>query len=311
MVKEEVSQLIEKMKGFTKLEEGWNGNGSKPISCEVFMNARNLLIHLINAPEVFPTACDSIQFEYDFGDNYFEVECTKNGYEVFIQKGESEREFIYTLDELYKVLNDTKIFFSGVPKRAVLFTGAFNPPTIAHEHMIPSAVNHGNFDYIIFALSNQKFLDRKQAKAKDVAYSEKDRLNMIVEMTWKYENVLVFGIEQGYTYQVLNAVKEFWNIPDLYFALGSDKLKEIERWGYNDKLLVEFCFYILQRNDSDSYVSRECNRIFSRTKYIVGKDNEMYKDISATLVRNKIKEQSDFSDLVSKDVYEYIKNNIL
>ena len=179
--------------------------------------------------------------------------------------------------------------------------------TIAHYHMIDSANDAGNFDYIIFAISNQKFLDRKQKRNKDYAYSEKERLEMILAMTYKLDNVLIFGVEQGYTYDVLCAVKEKYKCESLYFALGSDKLKEIGKWGHHDQLLKEFCFYVLQRKDSLTIIKNKCKELFGETKYIIGQDNKDYENISATMIRQKIKNNEDFKGLVHENVYKTLK----
>ena len=42
---------------------------------------------------------------------------------------------------------------------------------------------------------------------------------MMLEMTYENEKVLIFGIEQGYTYEVLTSVKNKYNIQTLYFWL--------------------------------------------------------------------------------------------
>lgn len=292
---------------FGKLKDNWDGYKAKAITQPVIDNALNLLRLCTREPFVAPTACNTIQFEYEIGDKYFEIECTDYGYEIYRNLSGKEYERSFEKEQLYKVVNEMKIFFNGYPIKPVLFTGAFNPPTIAHKHMINSAIENGGFDYVIFAISNQRFLNKKQARLKDTAYSEVDRLNMILEMTAKDERVIVFGVEEGYTYNVLCKVKETYNIDKLYFALGSDKLQEVERWGHSNDLLTQFCFYVLQRNHSDDYVNTECERIFARTEYIIGSDNEEFKDISATQVRKQIKEGTDYRNLVPIEVYNYLE----
>lgn len=62
-----------------KLEDGWNGNGAKAISKGVIKKVRNLLDRIYYQPEIFPTACDSIQLEYDMQDGgHLEIEITEN-----------------------------------------------------------------------------------------------------------------------------------------------------------------------------------------------------------------------------------------
>ena len=73
-----------------------------------------------------------------------------------------------------------------------------------------------------------------------------------------------------------------------------------------DKLLKEICFYILLRKDSLNVAKKKCDELFCQTKYIIGQDNEKYKDISSTLIRQKIKDKEDFSNLVCPEVYKLL-----
>ena len=242
-------------------------------------------------------------YSYTNGHKRLEIEVCENDFHVSLYE-EDETTSYYNC-KLYEVVNYVKIFNFGHPKNSVLFTGAFNPPTIAHYNMIESASKH--FDYIIFAISNQKFLEKKQNKIQDYSYSEQERLDMILEMTYNIPNVLIYGVEVGYTYNVLYATQNKFKINNLSFAMGSDKLEEINRWGYHDELLNNYGFYVLLRNDSQNIVKEKCERLFK--EYIIGYDNDLYKNVSATKVRDCIKNKKDYSHLVEKNVYKYLKTN--
>lgn len=211
--------------------------------------------------------------------------------------------------ELFEVFNILKIFYMGKANNCVLFTGAFCPPHIGHRNLITHSLNEG-YDYAIVAVSNQKFLENKFRKSDEksgIVYTEEQRVKMILAMTYDIPNVLIYGVEDGYTYEVLCNVKKKYGISNLSFACGSDKLNEINRWGYHDKLLSDFGFYILQRGD-DSYedITRKCNELFSRYKIV--KKAEKYADISSTQIRNCMKSGEDYGELVSKKVAEIMKN---
>lgn len=213
----------------------------------------------------------------------------------------------FNIDNLYNIVNSIKLFYQPNTTKMCLFTGAFNPPTIAHYHMIESASKAYPFDYIVFAVSNQSFLDRKQKRNNDWAFSEKDRLNMLTYMTCHLKNVLIFGVEKGYTYDVLCAVKEKYHPADLFFALGSDKLNEIGHWGHHDKLLSEYCFYILNRGENMVSVIEKSEVLFRKTKYIVHNEDNKFSSVSATKVRRNMDDEKDFKDLVHPKVYSFLK----
>lgn len=200
--------------------------------------------------------------------------------------------------------------FLRIPK-ACLFTGAFNPPTAAHAEMAEAALKAEDFTFFIYAASNHAFLQKKMRKLKDSKdagiFSEKQRLRMLLLMTRDKPDVLVFGIEQGYTYDVLKAVKSRYYIENLFFALGSDKLREIERWGHHNSLLREFSFYVVQRDEHREYIYEECRRLFKETEYAVGIHANKHYDISATMVRRAITEGKDYKEMVSPEVYNELQ----
>lgn len=63
-----------------RLEDNWNGNGAASFSGRILSAAKNLVMTLSVQPAIFPTARDSIQFEYEkeSGD-YLEIELFENG----------------------------------------------------------------------------------------------------------------------------------------------------------------------------------------------------------------------------------------
>lgn len=214
----------------------------------------------------------------------------------------------YSIDEIYLIINEIKLFFMGKPNDCVLFTGAFCPPHIGHRNLIEKSINDG-YDYAIIAISSQEFVEKKFKKAGDssgVIYTEAQRLLMMLAMTYDIPNVLIYGPERGYTYEVLCNVKKSYNIQRLSFACGSDKLNEVHKWGYHDKLFNEYGFYILQRgNDTYNEIAAKCNSLFTRYKIV--KKAEDYADISSTNVRGCIKTGTDYDGLVTKKVAETIK----
>lgn len=280
-------------------------NYDSKISKKCYLLSLKLLEHLIECPFIIQSNWNTILISYNNGSISLEVDINDKGYRL----NGVNTEFDYTdkgifLDEnhLFEVINHVKIYFKGMPRKAVLFTGAFNPPHVGHYNMI-ECVKNNNFDYIIFATSNQKFLDKKQKEINDYYYTEQQRLDMLLEMTYKVPSALIFGIEHGYTYNVLCSVKEKYNIKDLYFSMGSDKLDEIDKWGYNDKLLSEFCFFVVLRGDILEEVKEKCKIL--KNEYIIVK-NTKYQDVNATEIRKNIKENGEYLNLCPK-VSDYLK----
>jgi hypothetical protein len=93
----------EKIISYSKLSENWNDNGATAISKDVVEKALNLL-HIIMIdfqPEIFPTARNSIQFEYEDDDNYLEIEVFKDSYILYKNYNDIEKESkVYDLNTI-------------------------------------------------------------------------------------------------------------------------------------------------------------------------------------------------------------------
>ena len=78
-----------------KLKDNWNGNGANSFSTKLIEKCREIVMQLAAEPFVCPTACGSIQFEYekDYGD-YLEFEIYEDRIEVFLDTlSDGEEEF--------------------------------------------------------------------------------------------------------------------------------------------------------------------------------------------------------------------------
>lgn len=309
MKPQDYNECIKKLNSIASLDLNWNDDGATPFSADLIDKVKLFLEYLIEVPNIAITFNSTIQLKYDLGNRHLLIEFFENDI-IEVSSCAFDDKLTFAFNQFYKVINLIKIFFYGKTNNVVLFTGAFNPPTIAHYHMINSVLNNKDkkFDYVIFAISTDEFLKKKQDKAGDWYFSASERMKMILSMISQEPKALLFGVENGYTYNVLNSVKDEYNCDNVYFACGSDKLNEIDHWGFHKKLLTEFSFYVLVRgNDEYKKVKNKCKKIFSNTNYIVSYDNEKYKDISATQVRRMIDNNEDCKDVLEEHVYKYLK----
>ena len=94
----------EKIKGFSRLPEGWDGEDADPIPDYAISRALELLQRLPGIPEVFPTGRGSIQLEYNTGKIDLEIEVFSHLVDVLVAKdGEPVEEWNET--DLQKVVD--------------------------------------------------------------------------------------------------------------------------------------------------------------------------------------------------------------
>lgn len=93
---EKLLHNLERLNSFRFLRPGWNGYDADPLDDAVISRARDVLLKtwfLKHNPEIFPTARDSIQFEYRREDGgYLEVEIYGDSFGVYLSAGGKETE---------------------------------------------------------------------------------------------------------------------------------------------------------------------------------------------------------------------------
>lgn len=95
-----------------QLQDNWNGNGANCFSESILLFARKIVMSSLIQPAIFPTARDSIQFEYEneSGD-YLELELFEN-----------ERVKMFSFDHKGKALTE-EINFDSINKVVSKFYG--------------------------------------------------------------------------------------------------------------------------------------------------------------------------------------------
>ncbi len=94
---------LNKLDAFYHLSDNWNGNGAAPLPSCIIENMKDIIMSLKHQPDIFPTACDSIQFEYEKGSGeYLEFELSENNtLKVFeIDKLGNENQYFIKPDAL-------------------------------------------------------------------------------------------------------------------------------------------------------------------------------------------------------------------
>ena len=104
---------LEKLEQIASLPNNWNENGANAFSKQLLSKVRNLIIFLNTQPEIFPTACDTIQLEYDKNDGaHLEIEIGENDLaEVYLIKSNGEDEFKSVSSDVYTINKVVEKFY--------------------------------------------------------------------------------------------------------------------------------------------------------------------------------------------------------
>lgn len=91
---------LKRLSEIEKLPDNWNHNGAEKIPVSIIKFVRKLLMKLEFQPEIFPTACDALQLEWENNkEEYLEMEILEDTINVFqIQSDGDELQSTIELD---------------------------------------------------------------------------------------------------------------------------------------------------------------------------------------------------------------------
>lgn len=196
-------------------------------------------------------------------------------------------------------------------KQILVFGGCFNPPLNSHFSLAEQLLNeYKQVEKIIFMPVNSKY-----QKADLIANEHRyQMLKLVCDNNNKFE-VSRIEIEEEkplYTIETLRKIQEQYPEYEIAFIMGSDNLKQLEKWRKADELVKEFKMYILERDKDDVEKIIQASKFLkqNKTAFMKAKSN-ITSNLSSTFVREKLREGKSIRYLTPDEVMSYIiKNNL-
>lgn len=196
-------------------------------------------------------------------------------------------------------------------KQILVFGGCFNPPLNSHFSLAEQLLNeYKQVEKIIFMPVNSKY-QKADLIANEYRYQ---MLKLVCDSNNKFE-VSRIEIEEEkplYTIETLRKIQEQYPEYEIAFIMGSDNLKQLEKWRKADKLVKEFKIYILERDKDDVEKIIQASKFLkqNKTAFMKAKSN-ITSNLSSTFVREKLREGKSIRYLTPDEVMSYIiKNNL-
>lgn len=186
-------------------------------------------------------------------------------------------------------------------KKIGLFFGSFNPIHIGHLILANYILENSDMDELWFVVSPQNpFKDKKSL------LTDYNRLDMVQLAVKNYPKMRASNVEfslpkPSYTIDTLTYLKEKY--PDYSFALimGEDNLDSLPKWKNSEKLMSEYQIIVYPRTfegeKKDSEYLQHEN---------ISMVNAPIIELSATEIRNMIKEGKNVRPMLPPEVFEYL-----
>ncbi len=196
-------------------------------------------------------------------------------------------------------------------KVIAIFGGSFNPPINSHIYLSKQILEKlNNLEKVIFVPVSTKY--KKEGLVED-----RHRYNMLKIICDKEEKLEISSIEidskkQLYTIETLNYFKNIYKDYDIYFMLGTDNLKEFDKWKAPEKILKNYKLIVLEREKDRLEDIIENNSLLKKNRKSIIRINGIDRiNLSSTLIRDKMKNGEDVKEFIDEDVLKYIKKNKL
>jgi nicotinate-nucleotide adenylyltransferase len=180
-----------------------------------------------------------------------------------------------------------------------LFFGSFNPVHIGHMAIANYMAEFTDLQQVWFVISPQNPLKLKSSLLGDHHRLQLVRLAIGDSLKYKTSNIEFKMPQPSYTSDTLARLSEKY--PQHRFALimGSDNLQTFHKWKNYEHILSEYPLYVYPRPGSDG------GTLASHPQ--VKQVPAPFMDISATFIRESIKQKKNVEFFMPQEAYEYLR----
>jgi nicotinate-nucleotide adenylyltransferase len=189
-------------------------------------------------------------------------------------------------------------------KNIALFFGSFNPIHIGHLVIANHIANNDKVDEVWFVVSPQNPFKEKKTLLQDY-----HRLRLVEEAIegnpkLKASNIEFSLSQPSYTIDTLTYLKEKHPKVNFSIIMGEDNLKSFHKWKNHEIILRDYKIIVYPRINVAEDLKTETEILNHKNVTLL--KNIPVMDISASFIRNNIKEGNSIRYLVTDSVLKYI-----
>lgn len=189
-------------------------------------------------------------------------------------------------------------------KNIALYGGSFDPIHIGHLITAENIVSDLKIDELIFIPSNITPLKNNKLTANNEQRYEMIKRS-IKNMKFSVSDYEINNTGISYTYFTVQHFKKQYPDANLYFIIGTDRVKDLCKWYEIKELakLVTFIFVARDEEKIDEIVIKDS--FYKELSYIIFKTPVI--EISSTTIRDRVKNNKNINYLVTDECSNYIK----
>jgi len=182
-----------------------------------------------------------------------------------------------------------------------LYFGSFNPIHVGHLIIAQYMLQREEMDAIWFVVSPQNPFKNKSTLLADYHRLALVRIAIEDEPNFKAEDIEFSLPQPSYTIDTLTYLEEKHPTYEFSLLMGEDNLRGFEKWKNYDKILSKHKIFVYPRMEGESIE----HSLMDHPAIIFCKDVPLMK-ISASYIRNQIKEGKSVNFLLTEKVAKYV-----
>jgi len=187
-----------------------------------------------------------------------------------------------------------------------LYFGTYNPIHVGHLIIANHMVDYTELDQVWLVVSPQNPFKTKATLLED--YHRLALVNIAIEGNKKLKasNIEFDLPKPSYTIDTLTFIKEKHPEHSFSIIMGEDNLRSFHKWKNYEQILENHNVFVYPRVLTEQEDSSTPAALKNHSKITIAKDAPLMK-ISASFVRNAIKDKKDVQYLLTEPVFTYLK----
>jgi nicotinate-nucleotide adenylyltransferase len=192
-----------------------------------------------------------------------------------------------------------------------LYFGTFNPIHVGHLIIANHFAEHTDLNQVWMVVTPHNPL-----KNKDTLLNDSTRLELVFLATEDYPKIKPCDIEfqlpqPNYTVNTLAHLQDKYPKNEFSLIMGEDNLKSFHKWKNYEVILENHDIYVYPRVDENGHSNNNGEKYGFKNNTNVHFIAAPIVEISATFIRNSIKNKKNIQPLLPNKVWEYIDHNNL
>lgn len=188
--------------------------------------------------------------------------------------------------------------------------GTFDPIHFGHLNIANAAFEEYSLDKLIFMTAGDPYFKQGSGVSSPETRYEMTKLAAADYPQFECSDMEIREKGHTYTAETLIKLRELYPSDELFFIMGYDSLKCLDKW-YRPEMILEKAVILCALRDGSNIAEAEelisdFKRKFSETKTDICIIHTPLIDISSTMIREMVNKDEDITGLVPVKVRDYI-----